>query len=615
MTSEALSRIRDGSLPAIIFQGLAGSGKATLLSEVARRLTDEFPYALVIKFNGPAAFEPIYILEEINNFLIAVGRGIEPERLGEQNPHATCDSLISQFIDLRVLVLLVAVDAVQPAWLNLLLQGFAALPQVRIIATAIRRPEIQTQAYVLTVPPLTDREAVAFAREYARIFNVNVEPEYLIKRLPASIRNHPQALTTVLAHLRDVPLELLLFEGIPEDARTPVRLIEQAILLLDNREKSALAVTELLAEVDLANAFRALAVPLPAGFVRALQVLTSRSLVYLVRTAYSVPAIVSEALGGVAGEARSEAASSIVQSLRQAISRLPESDEHLGTLAQISARVTLRLKEQRGWELIRELAEDSYLELLNMRGYWKEYSLLLRVGVEAAERLNDEVAKFRLSCALARKLLQMGEGVEAHALLKEIEKYQGAEDDSLDRAEAHSHRALLYTMEGDEASALRELAESRRIRTALGDSQGLALTEILTGNIYIRRREYPQARQAYEAALGYFGDKGSRYIVDVETSLAVCDFAEGLTNDLETRFRKAMAQCQQLNYYSALPRVLYYLALVLESSGRSVEAADLAREAAEKGKTTDQRIAMAAHMLAERLKLTNTYMNKEPADG
>lgn len=615
MISDALSRIRDGHLPIIILQGLAGSGKATLLSEVARRLTDEFPYALVIKFNGLAAFEPTYILEEINDFLIAVGRGIEPERLGEQNPHATCEALISQFIDLRVLMLLVAVDAVQPSWLNMLLQGFAALPQVRIIATALRRPEIQTQAYVLNVPPLTDSEAVAFTKEYARIFNVNVEPDYLIRRLPASIRNHPQALTTILAHLRDVPLELLLFEGIPEDARTPVRLVEQVISLLDNQEKSTLAITELLAEVDLANSFRALAVPLPPGFVRAIQVLTSRSLIHLVRTAYSVPAIVSEALGGVASEVRSEAASSIVQALRQAISRLPESDEHLGTLAQISARVSLRLKEQGGWELVRELAEDGYLEMLNMRGYWKEYSLLLRVGIEAAERLNDEVAKLRLSCALARKLLQMGEGVEARAILKEVEKYQGAEGDSLDRAEAHSHRALLYMMEENDVAALHELSESRRIRIALGDNQGLALTEILAGNIHLRRRAYPQARQAYEAALGHFGDKGARYKVDVEINLAVCDFAEDLTNNVETRFRRAIAQCQQLNYYSALPRVLYYLALVLESNEQSVEAADLAREAAERGKTTDQRIAMAAHMLAERLELINTYTNKEPADG
>ena len=62
-----------------------GSGKATLLGEVARGLAEEFPYALVIKFDGPAALEPSYFLEEINDFLIVVGRGIAQERLREQN--------------------------------------------------------------------------------------------------------------------------------------------------------------------------------------------------------------------------------------------------------------------------------------------------------------------------------------------------------------------------------------------------------------------------------------------------------------------------------------------------------------------------------------------------
>jgi tetratricopeptide (TPR) repeat protein len=607
LTAEVLRLVRQDTSPIVLLQGLVGSGKATLLGEVARELADEFPYALVIKFDGPAALEPSYFLEEINDFLTVVGRGIAQTRLREQNLQSTLDTLVAQLADLRVLVLPLSVDSAQPSWLDLLLERFVTLEQVRVIATALHRPRIITQATVVSVPPLSDTEAVAFAREYARAFNLNVEPEGLLVRLPASVRSHPQALTTLLAHLHDVPSELLLFEGIPEDARAPVRLIEQVITVLSEEERNALALTELLAEMELARVFLALNLTPPAGFVTAVRALMFKSLIYRVGEAYAVPAIVNEALGAAASGPRDAAASSVGRSLRQAIVSLIDTGEHPGTLAAISARIAQRFKEQRRWELIRELIDERYLELLNVRGYWKEYSLLLRVGAEATANLNDKLARFRLNCRLARKLLQMGEGAEAQALLREIEKYQIADTETLDSAEAHSHRALLYTMSGKDEDALEELAESRRIRLALGDINGLAITENLTGNIHLRRKDYVLARQAYVAALARFTDRGSRYLVDAETGLATCDLREGLPEEAEERLRRAMTHCQQFNYDAAMPRVLYTLALVLESRRQSAKAAGLAREAAEKAKTTDPRLAMMARLLARRLEMMSSY--------
>lgn len=543
--------------------------------------------------------------------MISLGRGIDRERIGEQNPHSVFDSLIAQLTDLRVLVLLLAIDAVPSSWLDLLLRSFASLPQVRVIATSQSRPNVATQVYTLPVPPLSDAEAVALTRDYAAVFNVDVDPEELVKLLPASVRSHPQALLTLLAHLRDIPLDLLLLEGIPEDARAPVRLVEQMISLLSDHEREALAVTELLAEVEMAKALRALGLDPPQSFLRSIQVLLSRSLIHRLGAAYTVPAIVSEAFGTAAPEVRSAAALSVAQSLQRALGSLTDAADYLGVLATIGARVALRFREQGRWDLVRELTGEKYLELLNSRGYWKEYSLLLRVGIEGTANAGDGASGFRLRCRLARKLLQMGATAEARTLLEEVESYQGAGGDQLDRAEAHSHRALLYTMDRKDEAALKELDESRRIRESAGDSQGLAVTESLAGGIYLGRREYARARQAYRAALAHLGGEESRYAVDVQTALALCDYGEGLPEEAEALLRQTLDRCRRLNYHAALPRVLYHLATVVESRGQFAEAATIARDAAEKAKANNQRIMVAAHLLAQRLETMSALVKKE----
>ena len=154
LTSEIISRIRQGPLP-IVLHGLAGIGKTTLLCEISRELRVEFPWALVIIFNGPAALELAYVLEEINAFLTALGRGIELEQLRAQDMRRTFEVLITRLADLRLLVLLDAVDAAPVAWLDILLQGFAAVPQARILATAQNRPVSSLRPHVHSIPPLS----------------------------------------------------------------------------------------------------------------------------------------------------------------------------------------------------------------------------------------------------------------------------------------------------------------------------------------------------------------------------------------------------------------------------------------------------------------------------
>lgn len=611
---EAVQQIRQEPALPVLLQGLDGVGKRTLVCDVVRDLREEFPQAFVIVFDGPAAIEPAYILEEINDFLRAQGRGLDPERLQEKIQRQTLQLLIGQMQDLDVLVVLIAVDSLSPGWLKALLGDLAAA-QVRVIATATNRPLDSPQVRMVSVTPLADAETLDFIAEYARVFNLDVSGAELLKRIPSGIRSHPLALTTLLCHLQDVELDLLLLGGIPEGARVPAKLVEQAITLLKDSERESLALIELLSDIDLSGVIKALRLSPSPALPSVVQTLLFRSLIYRAAAAYVVPAIVSEALTAVAPETKEKATLAISEALREAIKRLEEDDTGLPQLAVTSARIVHRLSEEQRWELVYGLTEVTYLELLNLRGYWKEYSLLLRLGAAGAKHAGDEHVNFQLNCQLGRKLLQMGDIEGARGALAEAEKYRGAQSGTLDLAELHSHRALLYTLENKQPEALEELAESRRIREALGDRKGLAMVEQLTGNLHLIRRENQQALDAYLRALEILADEGSsKERLDVQTNVARCEQILGRLEDAERRLMEVLAECKKLRYDAGVPRVLYYLALIAESRNHTLQAIDLAQQAVGKAPLTDQGIAQEAKLLANRLKMMEELRRRKESD-
>lgn len=605
LVNEILQLIRNGPLPIVHIYGLAGVGKTTLMREVCGVLINEFPHALLLPFDGPAAIEPAYVVDEINTFLISIGRGISPDRLQEYNQRRSLELLIAQVTDLRLLILLDAVDeVVTQDWLTLLLHCFQASSQSRVVVTTRERQLGSVESTAVSVPLLSESEALSFTAEYARAFELDIKPAEVLAALPASARTHPQALMTLLSHLRDIPFDLLMLEGLPEDARAPAKLIEQAVMLLTEQERSALALIEILSEIDIASALRVLRLPPPSGLVNSVQTLIARSLVNRSGGAYLVPAIVRESLWSASPAAEVEVTTQIMTALRGAISQLGKGSDDFKVIVSISVRMALHLREKGRWHSTCELADVSYLELLNIRGHWKEYSILLRLGIEAAEHLNNQLMKFRFNCRLARKLLQMGDATGARLMLTEVGNYSGAQKGTLDDAELRSHRALLYSLDGKDSEALEELKESRRIRHELSDREGLAVVELLIGNINLRAKEVKQARRAFESALSFLSDTPqSRQQVDVEANLALCDMMDDKLDSAESRLRHLIGRCHDLNYNAGLPRVLFYLALVLDRRGQWVDAAKCAQSAAAKFEHTDQRLARAADALAQRLQI------------
>jgi tetratricopeptide (TPR) repeat protein len=434
----------------------------------------------------------------------------------------------------------------------------------------------------------------------AQVFDVAVDPEDLIARLPVAVASHPRSLGTLMAHLRDLPLELLLAEGAPEDARAPARLIEQALRSVDDRDRFVLALAEVLSGTSLANTIPLLGMPFPEGFAGSLRLLVGRSLIQLNGGVADVPALVGEALSAVDSSSRDETSETVTAALVASFGRIEDAGTDPAELAEVAAHVGTNLTVARRWPSVAPLIREQVLDVLNRRGYWKEYSVLLRAGIDAAAALGDRHAQVVLGCRLARKLPQMGDLPGAHAVLSSVEAVASEGDDD-ERAEVYSHQALLHDLDGDDEAALRDLAKSRAIRQARGDREKLLVVEKLIGNILMRRKEYPAARVAYEAALAIPDvNPDGKDRLDAIVGLARCDLAEDRPEDAEERLRSVIYRMEAIQYDAGLPRGQLTLALTLERLGKNDEAMRLARRAAE-AKRTDPDVTRAADMLAWRL--------------
>jgi tetratricopeptide (TPR) repeat protein len=603
LTGETIRRIREGPLPTVVLFGLAGIGKTTLLCEVARRLAEDFPRSLALVFDGPAALEPGYVLEAVNGFLAAMGRGLDLGRLEDRDPRKVFDALAAQLSDQKVLVILDAVDSVPADWLGHVLRRLESAPGVRVLATARSRFDASARTQVLAVLPLSDPEARDFVALHARAYGLDLDADKLVARLPPAIRSHPQCLTILLANLRDLPIDLLLADGMPDEASEPVRVLEQLLRSLSVGERAALALAWVLTELDLAAALRVLQLPSPVGFLASLKALTARSLVQFRGETCSVPALVGEALGSVEPSSVDSAADLVSIAWVRAIGHAGQPQGGLGIVPDIGVRLAIHLRNRGRWGAIAKLAEEANLERLNLHGRWKEYAILLRLGIEAAGRTGDRAAGTSLGFRLMRKALQMGDSQASRSALADVEATLGPVVESADLAELHSHRALLRMLDRDGPGALGELEESRRLRQASGDRSGLAVVDKLTGNIHIRLRQFGEARAALESAIaGFADDPESKHLLDAEISLALCDLEDSVLERAQARLGSAVVRCRALQYDAGLARATLNLALVVERLGRVEEALRLAENAAERALATDPNVAAAAKMLASRLR-------------
>jgi hypothetical protein len=601
LLSEALRRLQQGPLPVLVLQGLTGIGKTLLMARIARTAGPEYQHVLALPLDGPAAVEPAYVLEEVNQFLVHLGRGLAAEQLIRDRPERILALLGTRLAELgvRILVLLDAADAVVPAWVDALLRCLAKPPLVRLLATTRTRLPGFEEAH-LAVPPLRDEEALALVSEYRRVFHLDIDPATVVRRLPPGIRSHPQALVTLLAQLSDFPLEGLLDWGLPDEVQTPSRLVRQVVAGLEPSARQALGLARVLSGLDLFQAARLLRLtPLPA--LRDLKTLLGRSLLYRVSEAgyvYVVPAIVGEALAAEDATVLAAAAEQVSASWKQT---LAADIAPVETLAPLAVRIVHNLAVCGRLDLVHGLAPEAFLERLNVRGLWKEYSLLLRLELEAARAAGDRPGCVALGLRMTRKLAQTGDPDGARHALEEAEALA---DPSFLRqqAELHSHRALLCGVRRDDVGALKEYLESRRLHIEAGDPIGQAAVEVQLGKLHLMRRDLPAARAAFAATHELLAAQPqAKPRLEAAISLAVCDLWEGNLEAAERALRDILQACLAVGYEAGQVRARLNLALTLERLSRPAEALELARQVVLEAAGKDFAVARTAELMVARL--------------
>jgi|GEM_PF-4086149 len=457
---EIVEHVRDSTFPTTVVQGLPDIGKTSALFAVARELRAEFEYMLAIRCDSRASLELLYVLEPMNELLASVGRPVAAHMLQFRPAEEVRTLLIQRLLDLSCLLLIDNIHHLPESWQKALLLELSHGPKLRVVATTERQPP-SVPAHRVVIPPLETHEQAPFIAEALRAYGLDLPVSTVIARLPEAVRSQPSVVLPLIAQLRDVPLELWPINPI---AVQPVQAVERLVADLPVIAQRTLATVVPLAGIEIARALQYLRLPDHAAVLQGLPILLDRSLIYPRGPSYAVPAVTTAALRTVCQNVADAKLGELVSRWISRGSTPTRTDSEILAFGEIGAALTSICRKDEQWTLCRRLAADEMLELLNARGLWKEYTVVLRSGIDAAEH-DDRRDWVRLSCQLARKLVEMGEEDAARAVFDGAST--GVSRDSVEEAWILSHRAI-FREPNDADGALDDLMHSLRIHRNLG---------------------------------------------------------------------------------------------------------------------------------------------------
>ena len=608
LLEQVVDRLLNGPLSVTVLTGLPFIGKTTLMGHAIDSVIGKFERVVPLILDGPAALDPGYVFDALNSALSTFGRALPPAQLGLSDEHKAVDELASRFAGMRVLFAVDGADRAEPAWMSTIIDTLSRLPEARILVTSRKRLMGTNAAHVITVTPLERAEALGMIVHHAELLGMKLDGQKLMQRLPEWIWSAPQALSTVLAGLRDLPLELFDTRVVIEPALAPLTVLQPVLNSIGPDARASLVLLAVLEMVNIAQALSELGCDASASLTSHIPALIANSLIERVDDTYAVPAVVIEALVNFDRAAVEGQLEPVVTSVAGRLASVVHPGECSVLLARIAAQCAVVCHRLENWRAIRPLADKTVLDRLNELGHWKEYGLILSVGLEGARRTGNRNGQVALGCRLARKLLQVGSASQARETFAQVT----ALDDSLLepglQAEILSHQAVFRAASGDADGAILDLEKSLRLYTEAGESMGRASVFYLLGMQRLRQRDHQAARSLLGDALVALGVRefGKEH-VDIEIGLGECDAAEGEFGRADARLRDALRDCERTSYFAARPRVLVALALVCEGQGRVIEARSLAQEATEAARLSNAPVGRLATMIAARLAASVEY--------
>ncbi|NJC95937.1 MAG: hypothetical protein C3F07_08880 [Anaerolineales bacterium] len=595
---EILETVLGDEHPVTFLYGLPGSGKTILLGETAKGLHQTYPGIFALKFSGVFAAEPAYFLEELNEFLNRSNGGMDLNSLTNQDWRHSLEILAGHLSHIKQSVLLLdSVDQAPEGLIDFLME---LAPQTKMVMTARSRVIPETKALFISIPPLQERETSEFLTLFGNAPGKEDEHTDWLERIPKKIKENPQQLKLLIANLRDIPLELLLADGMDELSRQPSRLIHAIVQDLSEDTLRVFSLIILLEGLELFSSLKVLNIALPKDLRKALTDLIGKSLIYRQGDIFLVPSLVREsAVEKITKAIRDETVEQVEQAIREASNALQQYYDQFNELFPIIANFFFHLEELKYNEEIINLATEDLIETMNLQGFWKEYRLILRTTYEAAKSQNNPVTLADIGFRIVRKSFQIRDMQSGRRTLSELENIQKENPDLRLSAEILSHRALFTEQDGDVEGALDQLQRSFQIYKDLGDEESMFTLQTLIGNIFLRQKDIARARQSYETALAQDNMAAipSKHILDVKTNIAVCDYIEEKLDNAEVSLHDIIRMCKETGYLAGLPRVYYFLAQVMDRKNQDKEALRFAELAVELALKSEQPIARGAQLL------------------
>lgn len=532
-----------------------------------------------------------------------MNRSISKQQLESLIPQRALESLLTQISDVPSLFVLDNLDETDLIWQKNVIRTLSTLPKLKILITGISRPEGFEQTHLITIPPFSKSEALEFI-EKSQLLPKKLTANDILIQLPVSIYSNPRFLITLLAQLNDFSLEMLLTQGIDDIAEQTTSVIHKVLDLLSDEETNFLILVAVISEQDIQNSFDTLKINIPENIFKILKLLITRSLIVNVNKGYAVPDIVLYTLGSSHREKILFIAKEVTNYWCTAIQFPSNQAQRLQEIANLGATISHALYRWQIWDLLNQLADESNLEILNMAGMWKEYSVILNLSIKAAVAQSDINKRVLLSCRLARKYYQLNNYEGARQLIEECKLLISDNDLPILHATVQSHQIYLFDQSLFPARVLNELHKSLTIYKKLNNDSGMRTIERLIGQLHLRCKNHKNARNAYLKALKYFtANEITKEKIEIELDLALCDLETGHIKDAEQQLLVTIEHCNAINYQAGLPRAFLILSKTLDSLARFEEALNAAHQAIDYGVRLNKSVYLTALLMKSKLQL------------
>ncbi|GHH67221.1 hypothetical protein GCM10017673_14020 [Streptosporangium violaceochromogenes] len=471
-----------------------------------------------------------------------------------------------------------------------LLGSLSGLDGVKVLAASAERLVPNPGAVALHVPELSPEECREFAHRVADAFDLRIDVDDVLNKLPDMVRTYPRTLEMTLGYLKDLPLELL-----PTDTTSDSRLVQHMLGSLEAPTARALTRLSLFHGSDIIATITYAGEASLRGLEDELGVLLRRALIDRVQPTIAVPTVVTTNLRAVHAATVNEETVTVTVALTGIARTWLAAHRDLSPLADVLATVAHNLARIEAWSQLLELCDLAVLEELSRRGRWDAYLAMAKLGARAAVATGSAGAEIEFRLRVARKLVQLGSFEDAEASL-ELAAARLGNGDTAVHAHLTSHQGLLALMRGDVESALRAYEESMRLAQAHGEQELLVISSKQLGHVYERLGRPEDAWRAYEWAATHSG-VDSKVHWESLVNLALMDAKNDRFDDAADRIDRAVRGMTDSGYDAGIARATLAYAQIAFARGNRELALGLIRQVCVTGTANVRVLELATAML------------------